>query len=308
MKKPVVTVVGGSGFVGRYVVRQLADAGYTVRVLCRYPVQAGRLRVCGNVGQVVPDYADLSRPETLKGKLNGSHAVINLVGILYEKGRQRFARVQAQGAEKLAQEARAAGVECFIHVSALGIDKARRSHYARSKLAGEQAVRAVYPKAVILRPSVIFGPEDNFFNQFARLASYLPALPAIGGGKTRFQPVYVDDVAKAILAVLQTRACLGGTYELGGPNIYTLRQIMEMAGRAAGHSPRFVPLPFALAGAVSRIASLAPAPMLTADQVRLLQYDNIVSPEAHGFAELGIAPASPESIIPHYLAYRRGAA
>lgn len=304
MSHRVVTVVGGSGFVGRYVVRRLAEAGYTVRVLCRYPAQANRLRVYGAVGQIVPQYADLTRPQTLKGKLAGSFAVINLAGILYEQGRQRFSAIQSQGAEKLAQEARAAGVPHFVQISALGIEQNHRSHYARSKLAGEQAVRAVYPDAVVLRPSAIFGAEDQFFHRFARLALMAPLVPVIAG-QTRLQPVYVDDVARAIVAVLASEASAGKTYELGGPDVYTLRQIQELAAHASGIGKPHINVPLSLARLGAQLARFAPVPPITPDQLRLLEHDNVTRADMPGLQELGITPTAVSAIVPHYLAFRR---
>lgn len=305
MKQPIITVVGGSGFLGRYVVKHLAASGYVVRVLCRRPSAAGYLKVCGDVGQVVIDYADLGKPETLKGKLAGSVAVVNLVGILFERGRQKFSRVQAQGAEKLAQEAKAAGVTRFVQLSALGVDAAKLSKYARSKLAGEQAVRAVFPDAVILRPSVVFGAEDQFFNLFAKMALFSPVLPIVGGGKTLFQPVYVDDVAQAVLKAVRQPECAAKTYELGGPAVHSMKELMQMVGSMTGHPRHLLPVPFAVAGLISQLAQWAPTPLLTPDQVRLLRYDNVVKAEADGFQQLGIHPASIESVMPQLLSYRR---
>lgn len=304
MKQPVVTVVGGSGFVGRYVVKRLAEAGYVVRVLCRYPAGAKHLRVSGNVGQVVIDYADLTKPETLKGKLAGSFAVVNLVGVLAEHGRQSFTRVQAQGAEKLAQEAKSAGVKRFVHVSALGVDVAKSSKYARTKVVGEEAIRAVFEQAVILRPSVIFGAEDKFFNRFARMAHYAPVLPAVGGGKALLQPVYVDDVARAVLKAVSDEACGGKTYQLGGPQMYQLKELMQLAARFTGRSRMVLPVPFAVAKMVAQLAQFAPNPPITPDQVRLLKYDNVVSVDAPGLIDLGIRPTPLEAVVPDYLSYR----
>lgn len=306
MNQRIVTVVGGSGFLGRYVVKHLAEAGFTVRVLCRHPSGALFLKPSGFVGQIVLDYADLCRPQTIKGKLNYSEAVINLAGILYESGKQTFSRLHAQGAEKLAQEAREAGVKRFIHISALGADKATNSTYARTKLAGEEAVRNVYPGAVIIRPGVMFGAEDNFFNQFARMSTYSPALPAIGGGATKLQPVYVDDVAHAIVACLK-RESAGKTYELGGPKVYSFKELLEYLGEVTGHKRRLLPIPFPVARLIGSAAQILPKPILTSDQVRLLQQDNIVKPDALGFSALGMKATPVESVVPHYLSYRKAA-
>lgn len=307
MAQRIVTVVGGSGFLGRYVVKHLAKAGFTVRVLCRHPSSAQHLKPSGTVGQIVLDYADLAKPETLKGKLNYSEAVINLVGVLYESGRQNFSRIHAQGAEKLAKEAKDARVPHFIHVSALGIERASNSTYARTKLAGEEAVRNIYPNATIFRPSVLFGAEDNFFNQFARMSLFTPALPAIGGGETKFQPVYVDDVAHAIVTALQTMETAGKTYELGGPKVYSLKELLAYLGETIGRKRALLPIPFPVARLIGSAAQLLPHPLLTSDQVRLLQQDNVVNAEALGFAALGITPTSVESVVPRYLSYRKAA-
>ncbi len=307
MSGSIITVVGGSGFLGRYVVHRLAGQGYVIRVLCRHPSEATFLKPAGNVGQIVPDYADLAKPESLKGKVDNSAAVINLVGILYESGKHSFSRIHAQGAEKLAKLAKEAGVPRFVQVSALGVSKASNSTYARTKLAGEEAVRGVYPNATILRPSVLFGAEDNFFNQFARMSQFSPALPAIGGGETKFQPVYVDDVAQAITTVLERRDTAGKTYELGGPKVFTFKEILQYIGEVTGQKRALVPIPYSVAGLMGSITQLLPNPMLTSDQVRLLKYDNIVSEEALTFADLGITPTPVEAVVPEYLGYRKAA-
>lgn len=308
MNGEIISVVGGSGFLGRYVVKHLAHAGYRVRVLCRKPHMAEYLKPAGNVGQIVPDYLDLAKPETLKGKLDGSFAVVNLVGLLFESGKQNFTRIHAQGAEKLAQEASKAGVEAFVQISALGIDKAKHSAYARTKLEGEKAVLGAFEGATILRPSVVFGAEDNFFNMFARLSVFAPALPAIGGGKTKFQPVYVDDVAKAVCAVLESDDTAGKIYELGGPNVYTFKELLEYLGQITGRDRLLLPIPFSIAKLMGSLAQLMPSPMLTADQVRLLQTDNVVSEEALTLADLGISATTLESVVPEYLSYTSRAA
>ena len=196
MQQPLITVIGGSGFVGRYIVRQLCQKGYRVRVICRNPSKAEHLKPSGNIGQIAIERADVTKPETLEGKLDGSHAVIYLPGLLYQSGRQRFKRVHVDGARRAAAEAATAGAERFIFVSALAVDNAK-SNYAKTKIAGEDAVREAFPNATVLRPSLVIGAEDGFFQRFARMNMVAPALPLIAGGKTRFQPVYVEDVAQA---------------------------------------------------------------------------------------------------------------
>ena len=303
MESNIVTIAGGTGFLGRYVVRRLAKAGFRLRILCRHPDAALHLKTAGDVGQIALIAADVTKPESLEGKLAGCCAVINLTGILYESGRQTFTAVHTQGAERLAQMARSSGAARFLHVSALGIDKAVKSKYARSKLLGEKAVMAAFPQATILRPSVIFGPEDNFINLFAQLASLFPALPLIGGGHTRFQPVYVDDVAKALHACLLRDDTKGRTYELGGPEIHNFKDILHTITRITGRHRTLVSVPFPAASAIGCANELLPwPPLLTRDQVTLLHYDNVVSPGVQGFHELGIQPAAMDAVVPQYLA------
>lgn len=302
MEPRTITIVGGTGFLGRYAVRRLARAGYRLRIIARRPDAALRLKTAGDVGQIVLMQGDITRPESLHGKLENSYAVINLVGILFESGRQKFAPVHTKGAETLAQLAKAARVERFIQVSALGADKASGSQYARSKLLGESAVLQAFPDATLLRPSVMFGPEDNFYNQFARMAVFSPALPLIGGGHTRFQPVYVDDVARAIETCLTRAEVRGHIYELGGPRIYTFREILDYILRVTGRHAKLMTLPYPAASLMGTMGELMPRPPLTRDQVKLLKFDNVVSPNARTFANLGIEPKAAEEIVPGYLA------
>ncbi|MBN8532182.1 MAG: complex I NDUFA9 subunit family protein [Alphaproteobacteria bacterium] len=300
-----ITVFGGSGFLGHYVVRELAEAGHTVTIACRDPEGAKDLRTAGAVGQVVPVYANLRKPEDIKRTIANSHAVVNLVGVLYSRGKQRFSALHAQGAEKLAQAAKEAGVQRLIHISALGVDKATRSTYARTKLAGEKAVLAAFPEATILRPSVVFGPEDNFFNQFACMARLSPFLPLIGGGKTRFQPVYAGDVGKAVLACLERPESKGKTYELAGPETFTFRQILEYVLKTTRRRRILLPLPLGLASMIGAFGELLPVPPLTRDQVTLLETDNVTQESMPGLGELGITPTGVESVVPEYLARYR---
>ncbi len=307
MKQKVITVVGGTGFLGRYIVKLLAQQGYIIRVIARHPEAALHLKMAGDVGQVVLMGGNLAKPETLADKLAGSYAVINLVGVLYEGGRQRFGTLHANGAEKLAQMAKAAGAQRFIQISALGVDKATTSHYARTKLLGEKAVLTAFPEATILRPSVVFGPEDNFYNQFARMAAFAPALPLIGGGKSCFQPVYVYDVANAVLSCLSKPQTKGQTYELAGPHVYSFKQILEYIMATAGKKRPLVRIPFAIASLMGLFAEWLPVPPITRDQVRLLKYNNVATAGAQGFAQLGIHPTAVEMVVPEYLArYHKG--
>jgi len=275
MQTKTVTVIGGTGFLGRYVVKLLAERGYQIRVIARDAESDHRIKTAGDVGQITLVSGDITRPESLKGKLNNSFAVINLAGILFERGSQTFNAVHAEGPAKLAELARQVDAERFIHVSAIGADSAGRSKYARSKAVGENAVKAAFLQATILRPSIIFGTEDMFFNKFAALACLMPFLPLIGGGLTRFQPIYVLDVAQAVMAVLERDNVQGKTFELGGPKIYSFREILEFIGKTTGRGRPLVSIPFAVAGAAATFTGLLPDPPLTRDQVKLLRNDNV---------------------------------
>ncbi|MGE0753738.1 MAG: complex I NDUFA9 subunit family protein [Alphaproteobacteria bacterium] len=300
-QQKIISVVGGTGFLGRYVVRQLARRGYPIQVISRHPERVLQLKPSGDVGQIVPVAGDIKDIGSLHDTLERSYAVINLAGILYEKGKQNFTAIHAQGAEKLAQAAASLGVTKFIHISALGVDKVSGSNYARTKALGEKAVLAAFPTACILRPSVLFGPEDDFFNQFAHMAGFSPALPLIGGGRTRFQPVYVADVAKAVAICLQKPQTNGQTYELGGPQIFTFKEVLEYVLRVTHKNRKLVNIPFGMATGMGTLGELLPVPPLTRDQVRLLEHDNVVSPNAKGFSALGISATSVDMIVPGYL-------
>ncbi|MDE3015729.1 MAG: complex I NDUFA9 subunit family protein [Pseudomonadota bacterium] len=301
MENLIITIVGGTGFLGRYVVRDLARAGYRLRVIARHPDAALFLKTACSPGRIVLERGDIVRPESLAHKIGGSWAVVNLAGILHESGRQTFSAVHARGPEKLAEMARAAGVSRFIHVSALGVGESQGSTYARSKLLGEKAVLAAFPSATILRPSIIFGTEDNFFNRFAQMARFSPVLPLIGGGRTRLQPVYAGDAAKAVLACLARADGAGCIYELGGPQIYTFRELMEYILHVTGRRRALVSVPFSVASCKAAFLELLPRPPLTRDQVRLLRADNVVALSALTFADLGISPTAMEMIVPEYL-------
>lgn len=299
---PLITVVGGSGFVGRHLIKQLAKTGYRIRVLCRDTVAAEYLKTAGNVGQITPQYADLTKPETLAGKFDGSWAVINLVSILHESGRQKFGRINVEGAKLVAGHARAAGAERFIHVSALGVDVASDSRYASTKKTGEDAVREAFPGVTILRPSLIIGPEDRFFQRFARMAFLAPALPLIGGGHTKFQPTLVTDVASAIMAALGTTASMGQTYALGGPEVLSFKEMLERMRTVINRHFLLLPLPTGIASLMGRVCTLLPfPPMITADQVKLLSYDNVVPAGHAGYESLGITPGSVTAALPSLL-------
>ncbi len=307
MRNLRAAVLGGSGFVGRYIVSRLAQRGALIAVGCRRAEEAKFLRPMGGVGQIATVNVGLGDAELLLAFLAGNEVLVNCVGILRESGRQTFELVHHTGPARLARLAREAGIGRLIHISAIGADSRSSSAYARTKAAGERAVSDAFPTATILRPSVVFGPEDQFFNRFAALAMISPALPLIGGGDTRFQPVYVGDVADAAVACLDDPATAGRTYELGGPKIYALRELIELLLGEIRRKRRFIDLPFGLARILARLMAVLPNPPLTPDQVELLRSDNIVNPTALGLADLGIAPTAVEAVLPTYLdRFRRG--
>jgi uncharacterized protein YbjT (DUF2867 family) len=310
----LVTVFGGSGFLGRHVVRALARRGYRVRVAVRRPDLANFLQPLGIVGQIHAVQANLRYPDSVAAAVRGSDAVINLVGILSESGRQNFSNVQAQGARTVAHACASLGIERLVQVSALGADRDSRSHYARTKAEGEAAVLELVGSAVVLRPSIMFGPEDTFFNRFASLARMLPVLPLVGGGETKFQPVFVGDVAKAVALAIEGKVAGGKTYELGGPEVKSFRELVEYVCEITGRRRVIASLPFPLARFQAQVLeivntlSLGLLPdefLLTRDQVTLLESDNVVSDAAskdgRTLAGLGIAPVSFEAEVPSYL-------
>jgi uncharacterized protein YbjT (DUF2867 family) len=301
----LVTVFGGSGFLGRSVVRALAKRDYRIRVAVRRPELAGHLQPLGRVGQIHAVQANLRYPASVVAAMRDSEAAINLVGILTESGAQTFDAVQGTGAETVARAAAAVSAR-MVHVSAIGADAESPSAYARAKAAGEQAVLSVVPTATILRPSVVFGPEDQFTNRFAGLAKISPFLPLIGGGTTRLQPVYVGDVAQAVTAAVDGKTRPGATYELGGPEVLTMREIMEVILAITERKRMLLPLPFGLAKFQAMVLQFAPGALkLTPDQVELLQSDNVVSEAAKAagltLQGLGITPDSLEAVAPQYL-------
>ncbi|MCP2680648.1 complex I NDUFA9 subunit family protein [Maricaulaceae bacterium NA33B04] len=315
LRDEMITVFGASGFIGRYVVRALAKAGYRVRAATRRPHLAHELKPMGVVGQVQLVQANLRNPDSVARAVEGADGVINLVGILFEGGRQSFDSLQSEGAKLVAEKAAEAGIEHFVQISAIGADADSKSKYARTKALGEQAVRAAIPGATVLRPSIVFGTEDQFFNKFADMARFAPALPLIGGGKTKFQPVWCADVAAAAVAALESDAARGKTYELGGPEVYTFKEVMEFILTTIRRKRILVPLPFSVAslmGLGGEISGMLPfvEPFLTRDQVKLLKQDNIVGisgEEVGTLADLGIEPETVEAVVPEYLyRYRKG--
>lgn len=300
----LVTIFGGSGFVGRHLVRALARDGWRIRVAVRRPDLAGHLQPLGAVGQIHAVQANLRYRDSVARAVHGADAVVNLVGILAESGRQSFQAVQAQGARIIAEEAAKAGISNFVQLSAIGADADSPAAYARTKAAGEAAVLASIPGAVILRPSIVFGPEDQFFNRFARMAQFLPFLPLIGGGETKFQPVFVGDVAAAAAKALAGEA-KPGIYELGGPDVRSFKALLEAVLTITHRRRLLVPLPFSIAKLQASVLENLPGKLLTVDQVTMLERDNVVSAaataEGRTLQGLGITPSSYEAIVPTYL-------
>jgi NADH dehydrogenase len=297
----IATVFGGAGFIGRHVVQRLARQGFIVRVAGRDTEKAGRLRTLGAVGQVVPVAASVTEEGSVARAVAGAEAVVNLVGILFERKPGDFQRIQAEGAGRVARLAAAAGARRLVHLSAIGADAGSASLYARTKAEGEAAVRAAFPAATILRPSVVFGPEDQFFNRFAALAALLPVMPVVCGG-TRFQPVYVGDVADAVMAAIAREDAQGRTYELGGPRVMTMREVLEFVLEQTHRRRPLLPMPEGLLRLQARLGEMLPTPPLTRDQLILLGRDNVVAEGAPGLADLGISPKAVEAIVPAYLA------
>jgi len=295
--RAVATVFGGSGFIGRYVVKRLARQGWLVRVAVRDPEAALFLKPMGTVGQVVPVYANVTDDVSAAGAMAGADLVINLVGILSESGGAGFQSVHAEGAGRVARLAAEAGVPRFVHMSAIGADPASASRYARTKGLGEQAVRAAFPGATIIRPSVVFGPEDHFFNRFAAIARLAPFMPVIAGS-TKLQPVYVGDVADAIMASIDRP---GETFELGGPRVWSMRDILAYILQQIGRDKRMIPVPMCIARMQAAIMELIPGQPLTRDQLLMLQRDNVVTAGTPGLTQLGIVPTPVELVVPAYL-------
>lgn len=318
----LVTVFGGSGGIGRQVVKLLAQNGHEIRVAVRDPQAAMFLKPMGDVGQITPVQANIRDEASVRSSVAGADVVINLVGILHECKAQQFDAVQAQGAKSVAQAAATAGAKSLVHLSAIGASLTSPSAYARSKAAGEAAVQKAFPNASILRPSVVFGPHDGFFNRFAAMAMFpiplpvfgcgLPRLTAegikiYGDGGTRFQPVYVGDVGNAIIACLENKSAHGQTYELGGPRVYNFCEIMRLVLKESRRRRPLIPVPFSVASTLGFFAELLPKPLLTRDQVKQLQIDNVVTGEKPTLADLGIESTAVEVILPSYIeSYRRG--
>ena len=314
----IVTIIGGSGFIGRHIVRALAQRDYRIRVACRRPDLAGHVQPLGTPGQVMPVQANVRYPASIAAVCDGAHAVINLTGVLFSSGAQSFDAIHVFGAEASAKAAKAAKAKVFIQMSALGADASSSSEYARTKAAGEAKAKAAFPGAIVLRPSIVFGPEDNFFNQFAGLGRLAPALPLIGGGHTKFTPLFVGDLAEAIATLVDRGEASGQTLELGGPEVFTFKQLMEFTLSTIGRKRLLVPVPWPIAKVLGLVLGilnsngfravtlgLFPDAPLTSDQVELLKTDNVVSEaatrEGRDLASLGITAQGIQGIVPSYL-------
>lgn len=312
MADGLVTIIGGSGFLGRHIVRALARSGTRLRIAVRHPDKARVLQPAGDVGQIMLVQTNIRNEDSVRAALRGADAVVNLVGTLSDSGPQTFDACHVEGPERVARLAAAVGVKALVHVSAIGADPDSKSRYARSKAEGEAAVCAAFPGAVILRPSIVFGPEDQFFNRFGAMARLSPVLPVFGNspadaGSVKVQPVYVGDVAAAVAAILRKpEAARGQTFELGGPQVYSWRQIMEMVRDYTGRRRLIVPIPYGLARILATVAGLLPAAPLTRDQLLLLQIDNVADAGKPGLAALGVTPTAIEAVVPGYMQrYRR---
>jgi uncharacterized protein YbjT (DUF2867 family) len=296
----VATVFGGSGFIGRYVVKRLAQQGFIVRVPSRDPEGALFLKPMGAVGQVVPLYASVTHEATVHRAVEAAEIVVNLVGLLAESGSASFQAIHVEGAERIARLSAAAGVSRLVQISAIGADPASPSRYASTKGKAEQAVLEAFPGATILRPSLVFGLEDNFFNRFAAIARLSPIMPVIAGG-SKMQPVFVADVADAVMAALASPATKGKIFELGGPMVWTFRDILAFILKTTQRHRRLVDIPMGIARIQASILQHVPGKPLTPDQLLMLEHDNVVSPGAPGLADLGITPTPVELVVPAYL-------
>lgn len=301
----LITVIGGSGFIGRHVVRSLAKRGYRVRVACRRPDLAGHVQPLGTPGQIMPVQANVRFPASLAAACDGAFAVINLPAVLYSSGTQTFDALHVFGVGAAAKAAKQAKAQVFIQMSALGANPDSASEYARTKAEGEKQARLHFPGASIIRPSIVFGPEDHFFNQFAAMARFSPTLPLIGGGDTKFQPVFAGDVAEAIAMLVDRGVADGKTYELGGPDIASFKDLLRFVLKTTQRKRLLVPVPWPAAKILGAVLGVLPGAPLTMDQVELLKHDNVVSPESKaaglGFAAFGISPRSYSTIVPTYL-------
>lgn len=307
MKQKIATIFGASGFIGRHLIRRLTKKDFRIVAATRSPYLHGYLKPLGNPGQIDLEKVDLFDEERLRTLIKNSDVVINLVGILYETKKQKFEDIHAKFPNLLSKLCSKLNIEKFVHISALGINETVSSQYMQSKLKGEKNILNNFNRSIILRPSIIFGPEDKFFNQFASLAEFFPALPLIGGGLTYFQPIYVGDIAKSIVAVLEKEKINNNIYELGGPQTFTFKELMKILLKQIKKKRFLVPIPFSFAKFQAQILQLLPKPLLTTDQVEMLKYDNIVSNHYPTLKDLKINPKTIESVLPDYIwRFRKG--
>jgi len=307
MKQKIATIFGATGFIGRHLMRRLTEKDFRIIVATRSPYLHGYLKPLGDPGQIDLERVNLFDEKTLKVLLKNSNVVVNLVGILYETRKQKFENIHSKFPELLSKLCNEHGIEKFIHLSALGINEDVKSMYMRTKLQGEKNILNNFDNSIILRPSIVFGPEDKFFNQFASLSQFLPFLPLIGGGQTKFQPIYVGDVAKAIATILETEEIDNKIYELGGAEIFTFQQLMNILLKEIQKRRFLIPIPFSIAKFMARILQLFPKPLITTDQIEMLKEDNVVSNNYGTLLDLNIEPTTIESILPHYIyRFRKG--
>ena len=304
MRYSRVTVFGGSGFLGRQIVRRLADDGAQVRVAVRHPERASFLATASTAGQIVPVYADVWNEASIGPAVDGAEAVINTVGHYVERGKASFAAIHGQGAMQVARASAMAGVQRLVHISGLGADPASDSPYVRARASGERLVKEAFPEATILRPSVLFGPEDAFLHRLAGLARVMPVLPLFGTGETKLQPVYVRDIAEAVAQALASPETKGQVYELGGPGVYSYKALVQLVLAQVERKRLLIPIPYFVWGLLAALLAPLPNRPVSRDQVILMKRDNVVGANALTFAELGIAPASVEEILPTYLGRR----
>ena len=307
MKQKIATIFGATGFIGRHLIRRLTEKDFRIIVATRSPYLHGYLKPLGDPGQIDLERVNLFDEKTLKVLLKNSNVVVNLVGILYETRKQKFENIHSKFPELLSKLCNEHGIEKFIHLSALGINEDVKSMYMRTKLQGEKNILNNFDNSIILRPSIVFGPEDKFFNQFASLSQFLPFLPLIGGGQTKFQPIYVGDVAKAIATILETEEIDNKIYELGGAEIFTFQQLMNILLKEIQKRRFLIPIPFSIAKFMARILQLFPKPLITTDQIEMLKEDNVVGNNYGTLLDLNIEPTTIESILPHYIyRFRKG--
>ncbi|TNE38547.1 MAG: complex I NDUFA9 subunit family protein [Alphaproteobacteria bacterium] len=308
MPDHLITIFGGTGFIGRHLVGRLAAKGYQIRLAARDPESATALMTQGNVGQIVGMKTNVRNQASVERAIAGAHIVINLVGVLFERGAQNFGQLHVDAAERIARAAKAAGAAQLIHMSALGASREHAAGYARSKAVGEELARAEFPGATVLRPSVVFGNDDEFFNRFARILSIAPAFPIVDGGKNKMQPVWVEDLANAIVRIIENADYQGKTYEFAGPDVLSFREIIEKVLAFTGRKCLLLPAPSGAMSIAAAFMSLAPGrPLLTPDQIKLLKTDNVATGSEPGLTDLGIAPSRIDAIVPQYLRrYKRG--